>query len=114
MDNHTKFVQYWNAIAAECQANSAAHGFWENGTDRNKAEMICLMHSELSEVLEGLRHGNPPDEHCPAFSSMEIELADTIIRIMDFAHGWGFDVANAVLAKMEYNRGRPFKHGKTI
>jgi NTP pyrophosphatase (non-canonical NTP hydrolase) len=70
------------------------------------------MHSELSEALEGARHGNPPDEHCPKHGSVAVELADCVIRIMDFAEGFGIDVAGALLDKVEFNLGRPYKHGK--
>ena len=47
---------------------------------------------ELSEALEGLRHGNPPSDHIPQFSSVEEEFADVIIRIMDHARARGFRV----------------------
>ena len=78
---------------------------------QNDGEKIALMHSELSECLEGLRHGNPPDDKCPEFSSAEVELADTIIRIFDLAERRGWNVADALFAKTLYNRSRPHKHG---
>jgi NTP pyrophosphatase (non-canonical NTP hydrolase) len=86
--------------------------FWENGKDRNDGEMISLMHSELSEALEGLRHGNPPSEHIPEFSAAEEEFADCVIRIMDICAARGYRLGEAILAKMAYNETRPEKHGK--
>ena len=84
-------------------------GWWdtpvENGT------RIALMHSELSEALEADRHGNPPDDKIPEFSGVEAELADTIIRILDFAEGNSMDVISAMIAKAEMNKGRTYKHG---
>jgi NTP pyrophosphatase (non-canonical NTP hydrolase) len=82
-----------------------------NLSKRNDAEMIALMHSELSEALEALRHGNPPDDKCPEFSGVTVELADVLIRMMDFAEHHKLPLARAVIAKMEMNRGRSHKHG---
>lgn len=79
---------------------------------RNEGEMIGLMHSELSEALEGLRHGNPPSEHIPEFNCMEEELADTVIRIADLCKAKGYRLGEAIEAKMAFNEGRPYKHGK--
>lgn len=103
------FINTFNALASDVHANAVKHGFWD--TPRNDGEMICLMHSELSEALEGLRHGNPPSEHIPAFTAVEEEMADCIIRIMDYAQGGEHRVAEAVVAKMAFNSGRPRMHG---
>jgi len=78
---------------------------------RNDAEMLCLMHSELSEALEGLRAGNPPDEKIPEFSALETELADVLIRMMDFGKARELRIAEAVVAKMNFNKTRSYTHG---
>lgn len=108
------------ASAAEaCYENSKAHGFWPERErpalydyhTRNKGEMIALMHSELSEMLEGVRKPGQ-DQHCPEFTSEEIEAADVLIRLFDYCHGWGLRLGEATLAKMAFNASRPMKHGK--
>ena len=88
------------------------HGFWDN--ERNDAEMIALIHSELSEMLEAIRAGNPMSEKIPNITQAEEEAADVLIRLLDMAQGRGFNLADAVLAKLDYNDKRPHKHGKAF
>lgn len=104
------FVAQWNAMAERAHACAINHGFWEE--DRNNGELIALMHSELSEALEALRHGDPPSEKIEGFTNVEEELADLIIRVMDMCPARGFRVGEAILAKHAYNLKRPHKHGK--
>lgn len=72
---------------------------------RNKGELIALMHSELSECLEAERK-NLMDQHLPHRKGAEVELADVLIRIFDYAGAFGYDLANAVREKSEYNSKR--------
>lgn len=73
--------------------------------DRNKGEQIALIHSELSECLEGVRKGLM-DDHLPHRTMEEVELADTLIRIFDYAGGHGLDLQGAFEDKMSYNANR--------
>jgi hypothetical protein len=56
---------------------------------RNVPEMLALIHSEVSEALEGHRK-NLNDTHLPHRPMIEVELADTIIRILDLGGGRGW------------------------
>jgi len=93
-----------------CHGLAKRAGWWNDPAtgepkDRNDGEMIALMHSELSEALEGLRKNNP-DDHLPHFKSVEVELADTLIRIFDFAGARGLNLAAAMVEKLAYNQRR--------
>ena len=73
---------------------------------------IARMHSELSEAVEALRHGNPMSEKISQYTSEEEELADAMIRIMNYCSRKGYDIGGAIVAKSEYNEGRAYMHGK--
>jgi hypothetical protein len=125
-----------NELAQKAHQNQVSKGFVEDGKPRNFGEIIALIHSELSEALEGHREGvkNPDfgqkfaierevysidstkqptpvyDEFkkCPAF-----EYADAIIRLLGSFEELGWvDLEWYIKVKMLYNSKRPHKHGK--
>jgi len=104
-----EFITEWNKIAVLVHNTAIDKGWWQ--TDRNNGEMLALIHSEISEALEALRHGNLPDDKIPGFSGLEAELADAVIRIMDMGVARGCRMPEAIVAKMVYNETRPIKYG---
>jgi len=111
MEQEEEFKKLFRQKQKEIFENAKEKGFYDGG-ERNEGEMIALIHSELSEALEGLRRGNPKSDHIPSFSLVEEELADAIIRILDISEYKGYDVANDVIEKMKFNKTREKKHGK--
>lgn len=73
--------------------------------DRNKGEMLALIHSEISECLEGIRK-NLMDDKLPHRKMEEVKLADAMIRILDYAGGFKLDLQGAFEDKMAYNATR--------
>lgn len=90
--------------------DAQAAGWWTDlatgaPKKRNVGELLCLIHSEISEAMEAHRKGKQ-DDKLPARPGIEVELADAVIRIADLAGGLGLDLAGAVVEKLEYNRHR--------
>jgi hypothetical protein len=77
---------------------------WHN-KPREFGTLIALCHSELSEALEGARK-DLMDDHLTNRKMVEVELADTIIRILDIGGVYGYDIAGAIAEKHAYNRTR--------
>lgn len=104
-----EFITHLNRKAKEIYDTAVSKGWYEK--PREDGTVLMLMVSELAEALEGLRHGNPPSDKIPEFSAAEEELADCIIRILDTCHFKGWRIGEAIIAKMEMNKGRAYKHG---
>ena len=93
-----------------CQVRQANAKWWENietglPIERNKGELLALIHSEISEALEGERK-NLMDDKLPHRRMAEVELADALIRILDYAGGFNYDLQGAVTEKLAYNATR--------
>jgi len=72
---------------------------------RNKGELLALIHSEISEAPEGERK-DLMDDKLPHRKMAEVELVDALIRILDYAAGFGYDLQGAFNEKMAYNATR--------
>ena len=107
-----------NDLVNASYKNAKDHG-WHDST-RTIGDLICLMHSELSEALEEHRNGHSPsevyfnDDKPNKPEGIPVELADCIIRIFDFCGLHDINLEAVLKQKMEYNRTRPYRHGNKV
>lgn len=117
-----------NELARQIHENAKSKGFYEG--EKNAGEMLCLIHSEVSEALEADRKSKYATGTIETINSFiidemfvtdfkigvkdtfEDELADIMIRVMDLAAYKGIDLESHIKAKMRYNSMREHKHGK--
>ena len=122
LQEHVPFARQLNELARACR--EANNKWWHDSKtglpiERNKGELLMLMVSEISEAMEGERK-SLQDDKLPRRPMAEVELADAIIRIMDYAGEYGYDIGGALVEKMAYNavrhdhtfEGRNAEHGK--
>lgn len=104
----------FKGIAQMVHLNAVDKGFWEDKPTIDRE--VALIHGEVSELHEEYRKGHLPNQpYYRADGKVEginAELADIVIRCMDFAEGYGIDLEQAILEKHKFNTTRPRLHGK--
>jgi NTP pyrophosphatase (non-canonical NTP hydrolase) len=94
-----------NCLVRECHTRSKNVGWYNYTTTDTPVVKLALIHSEISEALEGFRKGLH-DDKLPHRPMIEVELADAIIRIFDLAGYLGLDLGGAYAEKLLYNETR--------
>jgi NTP pyrophosphatase (non-canonical NTP hydrolase) len=117
-----------NELAAEATRIADEKGF----TKQPVGTHLMLIVTEVSEAMEDYRKGKLPGEvwyerqtprkdetgaFCEPLAKpcgIPSEIADVIIRCLDFCSRHEIDIDNAIAEKMAYNATRPHKHGKIV
>ena len=126
-------MQSIKELAKEIHNTSKEKRWWDNG-DRNPLEILMLITSELAEAAEEFRNSMPPVYYVDKYTSnvvgevvdthytdnvpagfkpegWAVEIADAIIRCLDYTEQQGVDIEKIIKLKMEYNKTRPARHG---
>jgi NTP pyrophosphatase (non-canonical NTP hydrolase) len=90
-----------NQLCKEAFETAKSKGWHDE--PREMGTLLALIHSEVSEALEADRKG--------WHDNFTEELADICIRVFDLCGSLNIDLEKAILEKMEYNKGRTYKHG---
>lgn len=127
----TRYIELdLNEIAGECYRIADEHGWHESahGAETLIPEKLLMLHSEVTEVTEayrdfGLKHFYSElhrDNKQPKPLGVMSEIADVFIRLADLAQIVHKEtrglldipsLQDAIIEKMEYNKGRSYRHG---
>lgn len=104
-----------NEFAEDVHQIAVDHGWWDK--EPSFPEVIALCHSELSEALQEYRKGGEDratyyENNTP--HGIAVELADVILRILDYCGHVGIDIEKILEEKNNFNRNRPYRHGGKI
>jgi NTP pyrophosphatase (non-canonical NTP hydrolase) len=111
IEDQTKFVEQFHALQRQVYNTASQHGFWDDPVVNHERTLLLIIR-EATEAVEALRKPEmEADKHIPEFTELEAELADVVLRSMNYAQGAGLRLVEAMLAKAAYNDTRPHRHG---
>jgi len=104
-----------NDLASKCHKDAKEMG-WYDGYVKTDVEVMMLVVTEVAEVVEELRKHDAQEYYLKGDKpeGYGTEVADTIIRLLDWCAYKNIDIQAIIDAKLTYNKTRGFKHGKVL
>lgn len=104
-------VDQFDELADEIHPINVEKGFWADPVMMDKyVAKLCLIHSEVSEVMEALRKSQGSDKVTEEFADILIRLFDLYGTLRDAGEADG-NLYEVMKNKIEVNAKRPPKHG---
>ena len=110
-----------NKFAKKIHKQNKEKGFYVS--KQNVAQSMMLVVCEIAEAVEADRKGDFAD--LDAFEAdperifevhikdtFQDEIADAIIRLLDYCGATNLDIEKHIEYKLEFNKTRAYKHGK--
>lgn len=112
-----------NETAQRAHADAKSLGWYDEGQVRSDLESLAMVITEVCEAIDELRNGghehyynniiladgtNAPSAKPEGYG---VEVADAIIRLLDFAAYKGIDLEALIDEKLKYNLTRGHRHG---
>jgi len=108
---------YLDGLASEIHAENVERGFFDD-RDPSDPHHLLAMHmlicTEIAECTEEVRRPGavpPMSDKIPDFTTEEEEMADAIIRCLDYVAFRDLRIGAAIEAKRAFNKTRGYRHG---
>ncbi|RLD64906.1 MAG: hypothetical protein DRI84_07925 [Bacteroidetes bacterium] len=100
-------------LANKCHADAKSLGWYDDGKTKSDLETLMMVVTEVSEAVDEIRK---PDAKVRYIKNGKpegygVEIADTIIRLLDYCSYKDINIESIILEKLKYNLTRGYRHG---
>lgn len=100
-------------LANKCHNDAKSLGWYDDGKTKSDLEILMMTVTELSEAVEEIRK---PDAKVRYLKNGKpegygVEIADAIIRLLDYCSYKGINIESLIKEKLKYNKTRGYRHG---
>lgn len=102
-----------NELAKKTHQDAVDMGWYDDGKTKSDLEALMMVVSELSEAVEEIRKDRPAEYEGPGGKpeGWAVEIADAVIRLLDYSAYKGVDLERVIINKLEFNKTRGYRHG---